>query len=299
MGRSALNLRTTRDLALRLKTREQWLQHLAGSMDGHVSREERKKKSGGIRRIYKPSPELKRVQRLISTELLQPLPLPDALHGSVPGRSTKTNAEPHTRKPAVLSLDIKDFYPSVRYDRIYQLFLDLGCSPDVARLLTRLTTFKGHLAQGFPSSPAIANLVLAADVVRRLSKLCSEHGLTFTLYQDDLTVSGGYRIPGLISLFCRIFRQAGYPINRGKIKVSCSDERQEVTGWVVNDKVNASKDEYRPLRALIHQCRVRGIENVADRPVDEFRRHLRGRIQRVREVNPNRGNKLLEQFLRL
>jgi len=298
MGHSALSLQTTRHMALRLETSERWLAQLAASIEHHVVPETRRKKSGGIRRIYKPSPELKRVQRLVSTELLQPLRLPDALHGSVPGRSAKTNAQLHTRKRVVASLDIKDFYPSVRFDRVYGLLIDLGCSPDVAHLLTRLTTFNGHLAQGFPSSPAIANLILA-QMVPRLSKLCSDHGLTFSLYQDDLTISGDRRIPAFLNLFCRIFRQTGFVINRRKIKVAHSGMRQEVTGWVVNDRVNVSKAEYRTLRALVHQCTVRGIENAADRPTGRFRNHLRGRIQRVIEVDPNRGSQLLERFLEL
>ena len=298
MGHSALNLRTTRHLALRLGISEGWLTRLAADVERHVTPERMRKKSGGFRRIYKPSPELKQVQRVISTELLQPLPLPDALHGSVPGRSAKTNAQCHTGKPVVLSLDIKDFYPSVRFDHVYDLYVDLGCSPDVARMLASLTTFDGHLAQGFPTSPAIANLILA-EVVPRLSKLCSDHGLTFTLYQDDLTISGGHRIPAFINLFCRIFRQCGFEVNDRKVKIADGGTRQEVTGFVVNAKVNVSKAEYRTLRALIHRCRVRGIENVADRPMDQFKSHVRGRIQRVIYVNPNRGNRLLDQFLEL
>jgi RNA-directed DNA polymerase len=298
MAHSSLNLRTTRHLALRLGVSERWLKHLADTIDQRVTASERQKSSGGTRRIYEPSKDLKRVQRLICKQLLQPLHLPDVLHGSVPGRSPRTNAQPHVGKPIVASLDIKDFYPSIRYDRVYSLFLDLGCSPDVARLLTKLTTYGGHLAQGFPSSSAIANLILAR-IVPRVSKLCSDHGLTLTLYQDDLTISGGHRIPDLLNLCSRILRQSGFDIKPSKTKVVHSGMRQEVTGWVVNQKVNVSKDEYRHLRALLNRCRVQGIERVADRPVPKFKNHIRGRIQRVIEVNPKRGNRLLEEFRQL
>lgn len=297
MAHSSLDLRASRHLALRLGISERWLQHLAATIAQHVSAVDIPKKAGGSRRIYVPSKDLKQIQQLISKRLLQPLHLPDALHGSVPGRSPKTNAQPHTGKLIVASLDIKDFYPSIRYDRVYSLFLDLGCSPDVARLLTTLTTYDGHLAQGFPSSPAIANLILS-KIVPRISEPCSDHGLTFTLYQDDLTISGGYRIPSLLRLFSRILSQCGFDIN-SKTKVAHGGMRQEVTGWVVNQKVNVSKDEYRRLRALLHKCEVQGVERVADRPVPEFKSHIRGRIQRVIEVNPKRGNKLLEKYRQL
>ena len=59
MSRSMLNLRTIHQLALRLEVSERWLGHLADSMDRHVVRTTRRKKSGGTRRIYMPSPHLK------------------------------------------------------------------------------------------------------------------------------------------------------------------------------------------------------------------------------------------------
>lgn len=298
MTRSALRIRTVQHLALRLGVDERWLRRLAAGISDHVQPKDRPKKAGGTRRVYMPSEDLKRVQQLVCRVLLQPLLLPDSLHGSVPGKSARTNAELHTGRPVVASLDIKDFYPSIRYDRVYSLFADLECSPDVARLLTRLTTYDRHLAQGFPSSSAIANLILAG-IAPRLDRLAEDHGLTVTLYQDDLTISGGHRIQDLLSLFSRILRQCGFEINLSKMKVMYSHERQEVTGYVVNKTVNVPREEYRRLRTLLHRCEVEGIEQVADRPLDEFRNHLRGRIQRVLEVRPERGQKLLDVLQRL
>ena len=73
--------------------------------------------------------------------------------------------------------------------------------------------------------------------------------------------------------------------------------RQEVTGYVVNHKVNVSKEYYRKLRMKIHLCKVKGIEAIAgDIPVEKFRQSLKGRIQYVLEVNPTRGKKLLADF---
>ena len=294
MGDS-LNIPTLRHLALILDTSLPVLTDVAYNMTDHVSPFDLPKKSGGTRRIYSPSEELKRIQGRILRRLLQPIDLPDALHGSVPGRSATTNAQPHVGKPMVVGIDIKDFYPSVHYSRVGSLFERLGCHPDVSRLLTKLTTYEHHLAQGFATSSAIANLILA-PIVPRLGGLCLQHGCDVTLYQDDLTVSGDRYIAGLIPLLIRIFREAGFQIHPDKIKVMSREEHQEVTGWSVNRKVNTPREEYRQLRATLHNCSINGIEAVADRPVSKFKNHLRGRIQRVNEVNPDRGRKLLREF---
>ena len=74
-------------------------------------------------------------------------------------------------------------------------------------------------------------------------------------------------------------------------------KRQEVTGYVVNRKVNISKEYYRKLRMIIHLCKVRGIRAVAgDMPLEKFRRSMMGRIQHIAEVNPERAKQLLEDF---
>ena len=198
----------------------------------------------------------------------------------------------------VVSIDIRDFYPSIHFRRVRARFVDLGCSPEVAGLLTKLTTYEHHLAQGFPTSSAIANLVLA-PIVPRLEGLCAQHNCEMTLYQDDLTISGDNYIPKLVPLLSRIFQQAGFQVHPDKVKVMPREEHQEVTGWTVNRKVNTSKKQYRQLRAILHRCSIDGIEVVADRPLDDFRDHLRGRIQRVNEVNPSRGQQLLQQFSKL
>jgi len=168
----------------------------------------------------------------------------------------------------------------------------------VAKLLTRLATYNGHLAQGFPTSSTLANLLLD-QIAPRLEGISEQHGLTITSYQDDLTISGGYRSPKLFNLIEKIFKQGGFHlhVDEKKKKLMPKTQRQEVTGYVVNRKVNVSKDEYREVRRIVHLCQVKGIEIMAgDKPIDRYKQHIRGRIQRIVEVNPERGIPLLQEF---
>src|SRR5258706_5713925 len=190
MSHKMLGIKSTRDLAAQLDVSEETLLAIAASMWKHVrSTRPKEKNDGSYRQFYEPSKELKAIQRTLNKRLLQPIPLPEEFHGGVRGRSTVTNAMPHIGKALVAKVDIKDFYPSIHPRRIYKLFLNLGCSPNVSRLLTKLTTYNYQLAQGFPTSTAIANLILAG-FWPRIKGACKANGITITDFIDDLALSG-------------------------------------------------------------------------------------------------------------
>src|SRR5262249_18011493 len=61
------------------------------------------------RRIDRPLPILKRVQRRAHDLILKSVVLPDYLHGGVPGHSPRTLAEHHLGTPCVVKIDVRDF----------------------------------------------------------------------------------------------------------------------------------------------------------------------------------------------
>lgn len=187
------------------------------------------RRSGLPRLIEAPKLRLKEIQRWILREILAQVPAHDAAHGFTRGRSAITNATLHCGQPAVLSLDLRDFFPSVAAGRVYGIFRTLGFPPPVAHVLTGLCTNVAallawnalpavgdgsggrdgggggdgsgerfrlgralatpHLPQGAPTSPALANLS-AFGLDRRLSGLAGAFGLRYSRYADDLTLSG-------------------------------------------------------------------------------------------------------------
>jgi len=290
-------LQTLQDLAKITGVTVPELQSLANSMDQNVNVVLEPKKRGGFRKICKPSFRLKKVQRFINQKILQIIPLPPFLHGAVKGKSTKALAQQHVGKPYVLAVDIKDFYPNIHYTKILGIFREIGCSDNVAGLLTKLCTFDGCLAQGFPTSSSLANLTLAR-LSARFEGIEKQHQLKIGSWQDDLIISGGYRIPKLFSLLESVVRQEGFVLHLGeKKKEMPRNQRQQAVGYVINHKVNVPKEYYRNLRKTTHLCKVQGIKVIAgDLSVEEFRQSLIGRIQYVAEVNPLRGKKLQEEF---
>jgi RNA-directed DNA polymerase len=164
------------------------------------------KKSGGTRELAAPHRRIAAAQRWILTSILRKLKTHPAAHGFVQGRSTRTNALPHTQTAVVINCDLKDFFPTINVHRVLGMFAELGYSPAAATLLALLctesprrvveyagTTF--HVAtgprclpQGACTSPAISNLI-ARRLDSRLAGICRKLNFTYTRYADDLTFS--------------------------------------------------------------------------------------------------------------
>src|SRR5262249_12714315 len=80
------------------------------------------KKRGGTRKIAAPRTPLKRAKRKILEAILWKIPVHEACHGFVPGRSIATNAAPHVGAAVILKVDLRDFFPSIHYRRVEGLF---------------------------------------------------------------------------------------------------------------------------------------------------------------------------------
>src|SRR4029434_6840124 len=109
-----------------------WLAfHSEASAVTHYVRFQVPKKSGGLRELAAPHHDLAACQQWILVHILEKIPVAEAAHGSVPGRSTMSNAVPHVGRAAVVNLDLKDFFPSITFPRVKGMFQGLGYSAAV------------------------------------------------------------------------------------------------------------------------------------------------------------------------
>jgi RNA-directed DNA polymerase len=206
----------------------------------HTKREP--KKRGGFRIINPPFKHLKDVQKKILHAILNQIPTHQMLH-SGPKTSTKSAAKEHVKQPVVIALDIQDFFPSVQTKTVCRALEASGFSNEVASLLARLTTHRGRLPQGAPTSPAIARIVLC-DVCEEFGTLLnsvSPHARA-TIYVDDITISGPLGLERLIPTIISIFKRHGYSVNPSKIKSMTQSEEQIVLGLRVNRRLEPSSE---------------------------------------------------------
>lgn len=235
-------------LASILGVKRRVLEEIANNKSKHYrpySKEELKKDGTiKIRRIDNPSVAIKPLQRKINKILIQPKcdQLPKYMTGSIKGRGIKHNAKPHVASEAVLCVDISDCFPSISSSMVYDVFKkQFGCSPQVAKLLAKLTTYGDRLPQGAPTSSGLCNLVLL-DLSVELYKIACDNSLSFTQYIDDLTFSGSeLSLVNTKPTILNCISKFGFKINEKKLKLETRKSRMEVTGLVVNSKVSVRR----------------------------------------------------------
>jgi RNA-directed DNA polymerase len=206
------------------------------------------------------SPEpLKIIQKKINKRILSLLPLPPNVKGGVKGSSNIANAAAHRGKNHHFGTDLSNYFPSIWYEVVYEMFIRNGCSADVAHILTRLTTYKGSIPQGAPTSTSIANLVFVpTDLV--LLEFCRQHRITYTRYVDDLIFSSGQSFKHLIPEIVGIIRSSGFPINHRKTYYKTGPAL--ITGVIVRNNMLSPKPQqmFRLLDARMTMEERRGLE---------------------------------------
>ena len=281
------------------------------------------KTSGGVRLIEAPKGRLKEMQRRILAGILEQVPVHDAVHGFVKGRSIKTFAAPHVGRRVVLRMDLRDFFPTFRAARVAAFFRTMGYPETVAARLagmctnavpaqvwagrevaweTRQMYRRAHLPQGAPTSPALAN-AMAFRLDCRLSGLARAAGATYTRYADDLAFSGDAEFARGVERFAvhamAVAMEEGFDVNGRKTRVMRQGVRQRLAGLVVNERVNVAREEFDRLKAVLTNCVRLGAASQNREGHAAFREHLLGRVGFVESVNVARGKKLRGIFERI
>jgi retron-type reverse transcriptase len=121
--------------------------------------------------------------------------------------------------------------------------------------MTALCCRKDRLPQGAPTSPILSNLV-NYRMDARLAGLASRSKATYSRYADDIIFSFAEDnrrfIRGVIRRIRTILFESGYQINQPKLRIMRQNNRQTVTGLVVNQKVQLPRKTRRWLRAVEH-----------------------------------------------
>lgn len=219
------------------------------------------KKSGGVRDIVAPQKPLANIQSKIANILmLQPeneASGSKASHGFIKNKSILTNAKTHRNEKYVLNTDIQDFFPSFSFGRVLGFFEKNNAfmmDHKIAVALTNLCCYKQKLPQGAPSSPPITNLIFHI-VDFKIIKLARKYKLNYTRYVDDLTFSTNSHSflkthHNFLAELNALIIHEGFNLNKNKTHLEFNNSRQEVTGIIVNKKLNVHKEFYKKTRAM-------------------------------------------------
>ena len=217
-----------------------------------------------FRVIAVPHPELMKVQRWITQRILAWV----RPHAASVAFSKKDKlieaARPHCGARWLIKLDVRNFFESITEIAVYRVFRSLGYQPlislELARICTRvgqLTSYRrrdrwnvthfrakigmyrtsrmGHLPQGAPTSPMLANLAVRL-FDEAVQEIADTHGFIFTRYADDITLSSRdpdldkARCTAVIGKIYKTMAEFGLSPNLTKTRVATPGARKIVLG---------------------------------------------------------------------
>lgn len=223
-------------------------------------------KKKGFRTIYAPDAELKTYQRNLVKAYEQyyhtqvsNTRVSNIMHGFLTGRNCVTAAQQHVSYQYTTMMDIKNFF-----DTIHKSMLPEFISKD-----RYLFTKAGYCAQGFPTSPILANIALIPITKTMLSKLdIITDDYCLTIYADDITISYNnvdYKHQ-IISTIKSTLKEYGFTISDKKTRTRKTyNGFRRILGINVSETgVRATRKTIRKLRAAKHQNNESSINGLQE-----------------------------------
>lgn len=271
---------------------------LSNHAEKHYSEVYIPKRDGSKRRLLVPDPLLKEIQRNILQHILYGMEISPYATAYHPGGNILNNAVPHVGKSKVLKLDMKDFFGNILFFMVLRSAFSVRYfPPSVGVLLTYLCCYEDCLPQGSPTSAAISNLVMR-PFDDYMGNWCAQRHIFYTRYCDDMTFSGDFDEKEVRRKVAGYLRAMGFCLNEKKTRTLTVAQRQSVTGIVVNEKPQVSKEYRKKLRQQIYYCTRFGVAShlaqtgsgeylsLEGRGEEKYLVSLLGRVNFVLQINP-------------
>lgn len=271
------------------------------------------KQNGGQRVITSPVDVLKDIQVRVLTRLLYHIPVSNASHGFVPGRSIVTNAMTHQHSAHLINLDLKDAFPSVSRHRV-ELGLQMGLGrvvkkfglrfstevrEELIQLLGLLLTYNDQLPQGAPTSGYLLNIAASALDARLFTLIQKDAvGVTYTRYADDLSFTS--KDEPLTTEFLdkvkRIIRRSGFRWNPRKTHRASLEKGQsiEICGiYVDGGQLRLPRDKMDMYRSILRRATTKILTGQLD---EATKRQIQGVVGFVEMVYGELPRKIAEPY---
>lgn len=161
-----------------------------------------------------------------------------------------------------------------------------------------LCTFEGFTAQGFPTSPMLANIVMRG-FDQSMKEYCAPEGIAYTRYADDLAFSSTkltkFELKKLIKQKAyQLLWAYGFAPNKKKTIWKSNAGRLKICGVVVNVKKSVQRRDVHKFRAEVHHATVKH----ADKTTKGDLRKLKGWASFLMSIDRDKGKKYMDQLLK-
>lgn len=233
---------------------------VSNNINKHYQYLEIPKKNGKKRKLMIPDSLLKQIQKSILEHILYGFSISSYVKSYRKKGGILENALPHLNQPVILKLDIKHFFDSITFDMIKATAFPESYFPESIRtLLTIFCCHQNKLPQGAPTSPYISNIILK-EFDEVVGEWCLKKQIIYTRYCDDLTFSGSFETREVIDFINDELKKYGFELNHQKTKLLRKQNRQIITGIVVNQKPNTPRYYRKEIRKQIYYIKKYGLE---------------------------------------
>ncbi|WCG06127.1 retron St85 family RNA-directed DNA polymerase (plasmid) [Vagococcus lutrae] len=250
------------------------------------------KQDGSTRQILSPFPSLKIIQNWILKNILEKTKVSNFAKAYKKKCSLKDNVKFHRKQKLVLKLDIKDFFSNIQEKDVFLYFKSIGYSNKLSLVLTNLVMYNSEkgLPQGAPTSPYMSNIIMR-EFDDTISKYCVKNKIRYTRYADDLTFSGDFDYNKVTGIVSNNLKKLGLYLNHAKTQRLYSNNRQVVTGIVVNDKTQIDRRKRKNLRLEIYYLKKNPVQHLTRISSDimiqkKYLLSLIGKLNFALQINP-------------
>jgi len=220
------------------------------------------KRSGGFRVIDSPYPSLEAIHRCILQNVLSIIPAHPSAYAFTKGKNAIAHASRHLACRELITLDVKDFFPSITRQMIVDSLIESGLTNGVAHYISLLCCLNGTLPQGACTSPALSNLVFKR-LDERFSRLAETLTLEYSRYADDLAFSGEMIPRDMPQLIERILSSRNFKLNKDKIRLKICGAKKIITGVSISAGILKAPREFkRRLRTQIYELE-KNVDNIS------------------------------------
>lgn len=217
-----------------------------------------RKKNGGFRTVYMPTPELKKIQYYLREKFFSLYPVHDSAMAYLPNKCVLHNALIHKQNKSFLFIDVHDFFNSIDFDLLLNKMIKLRADildKDNLIIALLLSSHRKEFVQGCVTSPMLSNIFMYdidKEIIAIVEKLPNGK---YSRYSDDITVSSSQRIPvSVLHDIENILEKNKLIINRKKTHFSSNVDNVLVTGIRIkrNDSVSLTTSFKKDLKTRIY-----------------------------------------------
>ncbi|MCF1267339.1 reverse transcriptase family protein [Morganella morganii] len=278
------------------------INHVSDSYKSFIKETGRNKKS---RELFEPKKTLKQIQKKLNKEIFEGITYPNYLHGGIKNKDYITNAKVHSGAKSIISLDIENFYPSIRKNDVLNIFKNLMKFPqDVSESLTKLVTLNGVVPQGSCCSSYIANLVFFNSEYHLVTKVKNKR-FEYSRLLDDITISSKTEFTNeektfVINNVRAMANRYRLSLNENKTKIENSSDLKsdfEVTGlWAKHSVPKLKKCHRRYIRYIVFICEKQALFDRTSMDYHALWNKASGKVAQLKRLNHSESNMLRDRL---